>query len=206
MKIERFVLGSIETNCYVVVNEDTKECFAVDMAYCPKAYVDHIREQGYQMKALFLTHGHFDHIMGIEDFLKAFDVPVYVGREEQPLLADDRLNASSMYGYHCVYTGAKALEDGQIVECAGTEIHVIHTPGHTAGGTCYYIESDKTLMSGDTLFAGSVGRTDYPTASSAAMMESLHDKLCKLPDDTDVYPGHGEFTTIGYEKQNNPFM
>lgn len=134
MKIERFVLGSIETNCYVVVNEDTKECFAVDMAYCPKAYVDHIREQGYQMKALFLTHGHFDHIMGIEDFLKAFDVPVYVGREEQPLLADDRLNASSMYGYHCVYTGAKALEDGQTVECAGTEIHVIHTPGHTVGG------------------------------------------------------------------------
>ena len=89
MKIERFVLGPIETNCYVVVNEDTKECFAVDMAYCPKAYVDHIREQGYQMKALFLTHGHFDHIMGIEDFLKAFDVPVYVGREDQPLLADD---------------------------------------------------------------------------------------------------------------------
>ena len=131
MKIERFVLGPIETNCYVVVNEDTKECFAVDMAYCPQEYVDHIREQGYQMKALFLTHGHFDHIMGIEDFLKAFDVPVYVGREEQPLLADDRLNASSMYGYHCAYTGAKALEDGQTVECAGTEIHVIHTPGHT---------------------------------------------------------------------------
>ena len=134
MKIERFVLGPIETNCYVVVNEDTKECFAVDMAYCPQEYVDHIREQGYQMKALFLTHGHFDHIMGIEDFLKAFDVPVYVGREEQPLLADDRLNASSMYGYHCAYTGAKALEDGQTVECAGTEIHVIHTPGHTLGG------------------------------------------------------------------------
>ena len=107
----------------------------------------------------------------------------------------------------CLRVTADVLHnDGDILELAGLKIKAIHTPGHTAGGTCYYIESDKTLMSGDTLFAGSVGRTDYPTASSAAMMESLHDKLCKLPDDTDVYPGHGEFTTIGYEKQNNPFM
>ena len=97
-------------------------------------------------------------------------------------------------------------EDGDILNIAGLNICAIHTPGHTAGGTCYYIESDGILISGDTLFAGSVGRTDYPTASSAALMESLHDKLCVLPDDTDVYPGHGEFTTIGYEKQNNPFM
>ena len=177
MKIERFVLGPIETNCYVVVNEDTKECFAVDMAYCPQEYVDHIREQGYQMKALFLTHGHFDHIMGIEDFLKAFDVPVYVGREEQPLLADDRLNASSMYGYHCAYTGAKALEDGQTVECAGTEIHVIHTPGHTVGGCCYYLPEEEALFCGDT-----------------------------LPDETKLYPGHMDESTIGYEKEINPFI
>ena len=184
MKIERFVLGPIETNCYVVVNEDTKECFAVDMAYCPQEYVDHIREQGYQMKALFLTHGHFDHIMGIEDFLKAFDVPVYVGREEQPLLADDRLNASSMYGYHCAYTGAKALEDGQTVECAGTEIHVIHTPGHTVGGCCYYL----------------------PTGSSRDLAHSIREKLMILPDETKLYPGHMDESTIGYEKEINPFI
>ena len=206
MKIERFVLGPIETNCYVVVNEDTKECFAVDMAYCPQEYVDHIREQGYQMKALFLTHGHFDHIMGIEDFLKAFDVPVYVGREEQPLLADDRLNASSMYGYHCAYTGAKALEDGQTVECAGTEIHVIHTPGHTQGGVCYYVEKEGVLFSGDTLFCCSVGRSDFATSSTSALIRSIKEKLFLLPDETKVFPGHMGATTIGNEKVNNPYV
>ena len=174
MKIERFVLGPIETNCYVVVNEDTKECFAVDM--------------------------------GIEDFLKAFDVPVYVGREEQPLLADDRLNASSMYGYHCAYTGAKALEDGQTVECAGTEIHVIHTPGHTVGGCCYYLPEEEALFCGDTLFCGSIGRTDLPTGSSRDLAHSIREKLMILPDETKLYPGHMDESTIGYEKEINPFI
>ena len=206
MKIERFVLGPIETNCYVVVNEDTKECFAVDMAYCPKAYVDHIREQGYQMKALFLTHGHFDHIGAANEVREHYGIKIYASCDEEKLLASPARNLSNAYGMSLRVTADVLHNDGDILELAGLKIKAIHTPGHTAGGTCYYIESDKTLMSGDTLFAGSVGRTDYPTASSAAMMESLHDKLCKLPDDTDVYPGHGEFTTIGYEKQNNPFM
>ena len=206
MKIERFVLGPIETNCYVVVNEDTKECFAVDMAYCPKAYVDHIREQGYQMKALFLTHGHFDHIGAANEVREHYGIKIYASCDEEKLLASPARNLSNAYGMSLKVTADVLHNDGDILELAGLKIKAIHTPGHTAGGTCYYIESDKTLMSGDTLFAGSVGRTDYPTASSAAMMESLHDKLCKLPDDTDVYPGHGEFTTIGYEKQNNPFM
>ena len=124
----------IGTNCYLVINEETKDTVMVDPGAYPTKLKNAVKEQGLKLKAVLLTHAHFDHIMGIEDFLKAFDVPVYVGREEQPLLADDRLNASSMYGYHCAYTGAKALEDGQTVECAGTEIHVIHTPGHTVGG------------------------------------------------------------------------
>ena len=158
------------------------------------------------MMALFLTHGHFDHIMGIEDFLKAFDVPVYVGREEQPLLADDRLNASSMYGYHCTYTGAKALEDGQTVECAGTEIHVIHTPGHTVGGCCYYLPEEEALFCGDTLFCGSIGRIDLPTGSSRDLAHSIREKLMILPDETKLYPGHMDESTIGYEKEINPFI
>ena len=181
MKIERFVLGPIETNCYVVVNEDTKECFAVDMAYCPQEYVDHIREQGYQMKALFLTHGHFDHIMGIEDFLKAFDVPVYVGREEQPLLADDRLNASSMYGYHCAYTGAKALEDGQTVECAGTEIHVIHTPGHTVGGCCYYLPQESFFCLSPSDFSLQGKSKLLPVTASIPAALALHQQSARSP-------------------------
>ena len=191
MKIERFVLGPIETNCYVVVNEDTKECFAVDMAYCPQEYVDHIREQGYQMKALFLTHGHFDHIMAADEVRDKYNVKVY---------------ASSMYGYHCAYTGAKALEDGQTVECAGTEIHVIHTPGHTVGGCCYYLPEEEALFCGDTLFCGSIGRTDLPTGSSRDLAHSIREKLMILPDETKLYPGHMDESTIGYEKEINPFI
>ena len=196
----------IGTNCYLVINEETKDTVMVDPGAYPAKLKNAVKEQGLKLKAVLLTHAHFDHIMGIEDFLKAFDVPVYVGREEQPLLADDRLNASSMYGYHCAYTGAKALEDGQTVECAGTEIHVIHTPGHTVGGCCYYLPEEEALFCGDTLFCGSIGRTDLPTGSSRDLAHSIREKLMILPDETKLYPGHMDESTIGYEKEINPFI
>ena len=206
MKIEKFVTGIISTNCYLVINEETKHAVIVDLAAFPRALKNYIEEENITVEAILLTHAHFDHIMGIEDFLKAFDVPVYVGREEQPLLADDRLNASSMYGYHCAYTGAKALEDGQTVECAGTEIHVIHTPGHTVGGCCYYLPEEEALFCGDTLFCGSIGRTDLPTGSSRDLAHSIREKLMILADETKLYPGHMDESTIGYEKEINPFI
>ena len=207
MKIKKYVVGMIGTNCYLVINEETKESVMVDPGAYPAKVKNAVKEQGLKLKAVLLTHAHFDHIMGLSDVMEDVKVPVYVEEADLPMMTDGESNLSSTYvrgGYR--FEEAVPVSDGQQLEIAGFQFRVIHTPGHTAGGTCYYIESDKTLMSGDTLFAGSVGRTDYPTASSAAMMESLHDKLCKLPDDTDVYPGHGEFTTIGYEKQNNPFM
>ena len=139
MKVESIVLGSIGTNCYIVTNEETKECFAVDMAECPQEYVNYIKNNGLEMKALFLTHGHFDHIMGIDDFLKAFPVPVYAGEDELPVIEDDRLNVSSMYGPKYAFHGAKPVKDGQVIECAGIEVDVLHTPGHTVGGCCYYL-------------------------------------------------------------------
>ena len=139
MKVENIVLGSIETNCYIVTNEETKECFAVDMAECPQEYVNYIKNNGLEMKALFLTHGHFDHIMGIDDFLKAFPVPVYAGEDELPVIEDDRLNVSCMYGPKYAFHGAQPVRDGQVIECAGIEVNVLHTPGHTVGGCCYYL-------------------------------------------------------------------
>lgn len=206
MKIERFVLGPIETNCYVVVNEDTKECFAVDMAYCPKAYVDHIREQGYQMKALFLTHGHFDHIMGIDGVREKFKVPVYASEKEQEILQDARLNLSAAYGGGYTFSDATYVRDGEELEIAGMKIKVIETPGHTAGGCCYYIAEEEVLFSGDSLFCASIGRTDFPTGSSSQLVRAVRDKLIVLPEDTMVYPGHMEETTIGYERKHNPFI
>ena len=206
IRIGHMTLGIYQTNCYFVYRENSDKVLVFDPADHGEKIEEALGQHGLHTAAILLTHGHFDHIMGIEDFLKAFDVPVYVGREEQPLLADDRLNASSMYGYHCTYTGAKALEDGQTVECAGTEIHVIHTPGHTVGGCCYYLPEEEALFCGDTLFCGSIGRTDLPTGSSRDLAHSIREKLMILPDETKLYPGHMDESTIGYEKEINPFI
>lgn len=207
MKIDRFVIGPVGTNCYIVRNEDTDECFVTDPAACPPELVGHIRKEGLNVKAVLLTHGHFDHIMGLDDFLKEFPVPVYAFSEEKPLLESAELNSSlGMFGRPYTFSGAEYVSDGQILHIAGFEIRVIHTPGHTAGGCCYYIPAENVLISGDTLFRASVGRTDLPTGSMGDLIRSVREKLFVLPEETKVYPGHMEETTIGYEKKYNPFV
>lgn len=206
IRIESRVLGPVETNCYLIINTDNNESVIVDPADSPELIYDMVVRSSSTPQAILLTHGHFDHITAADAVREKYGIPIYASKDEEKLLASPARNLSNAYGMNLRVTADILHEDGDILNIAGLNICAIHTPGHTAGGTCYYIESDGILISGDTLFAGSVGRTDYPTASSAALMESLHDKLCVLPDDTDVYPGHGEFTTIGYEKQNNPFM
>ena len=207
MKIDRFVIGPVGTNCYIVRNDDTDECFVTDPAACPLELVGHIRSEGVNVKAVLLTHGHFDHIMGLDDFLKEFPVPVYAFSEEKPLLESAELNSSlGMFGRPYTFSGAEYVSDGQILHIAGFEIRVIHTPGHTAGGCCYYIPAENVLISGDTLFRASVGRTDLPTGSMGDLVRSVREKLFVLPEETKVYPGHMEETTIGYEKKYNPFV
>lgn len=207
MKIDRFVIGPVGTNCYIVRNDDTDECFVTDPAACPLDLVGHIRREGLNVKAVLLTHGHFDHIMGLDDFLKEFPVPVYAFSEEKPLLESAELNSSlGMFGRPYTFSGAEYVSDGQILHIAGFEIRVIHTPGHTAGGCCYYIPAENVLISGDTLFRASVGRTDLPTGSMGDLVRSVREKLFVLPEETKVYPGHMEETTIGYEKKYNPFV
>ena len=205
LKIDCINANIYGMNSYIVSAED--EAMIRDMAKLSFGYEDYDKLlEGKKLIKVLYTHGHFDHIGAANEVREHYGIKIYASCDEEKLLASPARNLSNAYGMSLRVIAEELHNEGDILELAGLKIKAIHTPGHTAGGTCYYIESDKTLMSGDTLFAGSVGRTDYPTASSAAMMESLHDKLCKLPDDTDVYPGHGEFTTIGYEKQNNPFM
>lgn len=207
MKIEKFVLGPVGTNCYIIENEESSECFLVDMAACPKELPGYLRKRGLQVKAVLLTHGHFDHIMGLDDFLKEFEVPVYAHREEKTLLGSPQLNGSvSMFGTAYCFTGAEYLDEGRILDVAGAKIEVIFTPGHTAGGCCYYIAGEGVLFCGDTLFKESVGRTDLPTGNMSQLVRSVHEKLFVLPDETKVYPGHMEETEIGYEKKYNPFL
>ena len=207
MKVGKFVLGPVATNCYIGINEETKECFIVDPATCPPEFVSYIKNAGLTVKAVLLTHGHFDHIMGLDALLKEFSVPVYAHEAEREVLESEQLNSSaSMLGQPYSFSGADYVTNRQELRIAGFEIRVICTPGHTIGGCCYYIEKEKALFSGDTLFHGSVGRTDLPTGSMGQLVSSVRDRLFVLPDDTQVYPGHMEETTIGYEKKYNPFI
>lgn len=206
MVIKTFIAGMMQTNCYIVSNEETKECFLVDPAVCTPDMVSYIKENGLKLQAILLTHGHFDHILGITEFLREFEVPVYAYEAEKELLEDAEKNLSSAYGMFYIFKDAEYLKDGQVLEIAGMKIKVIYTPGHTIGGCCYYLEDEKVLFSGDTLFYTSIGRTDFETGSYNKLVNSVRLKLFRLPEEVKVYPGHMSETTIGYEKKYNPFL
>ena len=207
MKIEKFVLGSVGTNCYIVVNEGTKECFLVDLATYSQEMVNYIKKSGYQVKGILLTHGHFDHIMGIEEFIDEIPTTVYAHEEEEKYLKDPVLNFSTVLG-NKEYSVNKVvfLKELQSFSLAGFEVCILHIPGHTPGGCAYYLPSEGVVFTGDTLFSGSVGRTDLPGGDSEVLLQSIKDKLLVLPEETGVYPGHVEATTIGREKKMNPFF
>ncbi len=206
MKIEKFVLGGLATNCYLIENEETKEVVIVDPATCPDEIIGHVRRKGYTPKAILLTHGHFDHVMGIDRWVSEFQIPVYLHEEEKEIIEQAHLNLSTMLGGGYSYHQVRCLGTEPQIELAGILFQIIHTPGHTKGGCCYYVKDAGVLISGDTLFYHSVGRTDFPTGSMSTLVRSIREKLFCLPEETCVYPGHGEETTIGDEKKGNPFI
>lgn len=206
MKVEKFVTGIISTNCYLAINEETKQAVVIDPAACPSYLMSHIKSEGLKVEAILLTHGHFDHIMGIDGFLSEFDVPVYVHEDDADAMEDPVLNQSSTYTSGYTFGKARYLRDRQTLEQAGYTFQVIHTPGHTKGGCCYYVASEDVLFSGDTLFQNSVGRTDFVNSSTSDLVHSVREKLFLLPDDTIVYPGHMGETKIGHEKKYNPYV
>ena len=205
MTIQPFQIGPYGTDCYVVY--EGNRCVLIDAPFPLAKVLSFINDNDLYPEAIYLTHGHFDHIMGLDALLKEFSVPVYAHEAEREVLESAQLNSSaSMLGQPYSFSGADYVTNRQELRIAGFEIRVIYTPGHTIGGCCYYIEKEKTLFSGDTLFHGSVGRTDLPTGSMGQLVSSVRDRLFVLPDDTQVYPGHMEETTIGYEKKYNPFI
>ncbi len=206
MKIEKFVLGALQTNSYLILNEDTKEILIVDPATCPDYMLSHVKSHGYIPKGILLTHGHFDHVMGIEGWLNEYEIPVYLHEDEKEVLANSNLNLSVMVGKYYAYDKVETLKDGEILDIAGFSFKVIHTPGHTKGGCCYYEENEAVLISGDTLFKSSVGRSDFPTGNMSTLVKSIKERLFVLPDDVMVYPGHNSLTCIADEKMFNPFV
>ncbi|MGN0425440.1 MAG: MBL fold metallo-hydrolase [Acetatifactor sp.] len=216
VKIGRMVLGVCQTNCYFLYREGEKECVVVDPADSGQHIYNTLLKNGFRVAGILLTHGHFDHIWGLDalrDIVNAAadaeglePIQVYASEAERELLRDTTQNVSAQAGRPCSTHADRYLKDGEEITLGGITFQVIATPGHTAGGCCYYVKEAGILVSGDTLFAESVGRTDFPTGSMGTLVRSIKEKLFVLPDDTVCYPGHGSSTTIGHEKQYNPFM
>lgn len=215
LKIGRMVLGSVGTNTYFVYREGAEECIVIDPADYGRQIYANLKKNGLRAVGILLTHGHFDHIWGVEALRAAanevaenhgFDkVKVFAGEAERDLLGSARQNVSEDAGRACEIEADVYLEDGEEINIAGISCKVIATPGHTAGGCCFYFEEAGFCICGDTIFQESVGRTDFPTGSMGTLVRSIKEKLFVLPDETTLYPGHGDSTTVGHEKKYNPF-
>ena len=206
MEMKHYCVGQVATNCYFAINEETKEMLVIDPGDSAQMLAEKIKKEGLKPKAVRLTHGHFDHAMAAEELAELFGIPVYAHEAEKDTLEDSGKNVSIMIGRRDSYHADVYVRDGEVLQLAGMELKVLHTPGHTAGGCCYYLEKEKVLFSGDTLFCQSVGRTDFPGGSMSKLVRSIKEKLMALPDEVRVYPGHMGLTTIGTERARNPYL
>ncbi len=204
ISVKKFVTGPIETNTYLIRNEKGKG-LVIDPSSGCEPLVRIVGEERTMLEAIILTHAHFDHLLGIPELLAAAGaLPVYIHQADAPALSDARLNGSEWFGQPVVFAGLVKLigEGRQRVE--SFDIRVFHLPGHTPGGCALLLEN--LCFSGDTLFAGSIGRSDLPGGNGSELIEGIKSKLLTLPDDTIVCPGHGGRTTIGRERRSNPFL
>ena len=205
LKCDFRVVGPIQTNCYFLYREDTKECLIIDPGYEADKIEAYVQKKQLHVAGILLTHGHFDHITAADEVRKKFQTKIYASGKEKELMADPRMNVSVMMGESVSLKADVWLEDGQELEMLGETMRCILTPGHTGGGMCFYFPKACMLFSGDTLFQESVGRTDFPTGSSRELIRSVREKLLVLPEAVRVYPGHGLMTTIRDEQMFNPY-
>ena len=205
LRVITLVLGEIGTNTYLVYNKDTRACVILDPADDAPSITAKIRAEGLRPEMVLLTHGHSDHFMAADGVRNEFRIPVAaLDREEKTLLDPDLNTSEVVLGIRAAVRADRFFTDGEKLSLLGTAWQVIATPGHTAGGCCYYIPAEHMLFSGETLFFESFGRTDFPGGSEGALFRSVTEKLFTLPEETVVYPGHMESTDIGHEKKYNP--
>ncbi|MFZ5641949.1 MAG: MBL fold metallo-hydrolase [Bacillota bacterium] len=205
MLIKCIPLGGMGANCYVVACDDTKEALVIDPGGEPRPVLSFVEKEGLKVKYIVNTHGHIDHIMGNDLLKQATGARVLIHELDAEMLQNPRLNLSGFMGGSIKLAQAdQLLTEGDTVEVGKVSLEVIHTPGHTRGGIC--LKGDGVVFTGDTLFSGSIGRSDFPGGSAETLINSIKTKLLPLPDDTAVYPGHMQESTMGEEKKYNPFL
>lgn len=204
IRIKSLVVGMVQTNCYLVYDEESRRAVIVDPGDGAELISSKCKALGIKPEAIILTHGHFDHIMAAAALKEEWGLKIYSSEKEVEVLEDGEKNLMfKWYKKAFSLTPDVTLRDGEEFEVIGFKWKMLLTPGHTIGSCCYYIENEGVLFSGDTLFQMSYGRIDFPTGNAMDMLASVK-RLLTLPDETMVYPGHMDVTTIGHEKKYNP--
>jgi Zn-dependent hydrolases, including glyoxylases len=198
-------LGPVQTNVYIAYNKESLECFIVDPSAQAGDIIATIKEHKLKPVAILLTHGHFDHIMAVNELVKEYNIKVYISKFDDEMLYDSRKSGgSSFIGSGYVTKADVLLNDGDVLHLLDKDIVFIATPGHTKGSGCYYIADEKLLFSGDTIFREDCGRTDLYGGDNPSIIRSIYEKVLTLPDDVNILPGHMDMTTVAHEKKYNP--
>jgi hydroxyacylglutathione hydrolase len=207
MILETFPVGPLQCNCTILGDEQTREAMVIDPGDNIPDILMRLAKHGLTLKQIIVTHAHIDHVGGAVQLKKATGAPILLNQDDVPLLKMMDVQAGWLgIAPPVVAPPDTSAEEGMVVGIANHAAQVIHTPGHTPGSICLHFAPDNLLLAGDTLFAGSIGRTDLPGGDSRKILASIHDRLLTLPEETRVIPGHGPATTIGQEREASPFL
>lgn len=206
MILDKIVVGSYAANCYIVADEETKEAIVIDPGAEPDKILKRIQNHELTVKKIILTHGHGDHIGAAMAIKESTGSPIAIHHNDAHMLEEPSKNLTVTMGKSISFSADETFGHKDEIKVGKVTCKILHTPGHTEGGVCVYFKKDRVLISGDTLFYGSVGRSDLAGGNHKTLIKSIQTELMSLDDETVVYPGHGSSTSIGFERRKNPFI